>query len=244
MSTSRARCIRRSVGICVMTLAATLCIAMIVAPPLVAADSGTRTLYLIRHGHYKYSDTRDPEVGKALTPLGVAQARMVAARLRSLPVSFSGLYSSTMTRARETAKVIGADLGNMDVIQSRLLSECVPPAREKDVVAKFSPDELTACREKLDGAFAEFFVPSPQEDRHDIVVCHGNVIRYFVMKVLKTDPMLWLSLSAPGHCSLTIVRVNPDGKMTLLALGDVGHIPHNLQSGSSLEEPILIVPDE
>ena len=62
-----------------------------------AKSDGVRTVYLIRHGDYDHEDDRDPDVGKALIPLGVAQARIVGARLRGMPVEFTSLHSSTMT---------------------------------------------------------------------------------------------------------------------------------------------------
>ncbi len=61
---------------------------------------GVRTLYLIRHGQYDHDDDRDPDIGKALIPLGIAQSKLVANRLKSLPVKMSALISSTMTRAQ------------------------------------------------------------------------------------------------------------------------------------------------
>jgi hypothetical protein len=39
---------------------------------------GVRTLYLIRHGQYDHDDDRDPDIGKALIPLGIAQSKLVA----------------------------------------------------------------------------------------------------------------------------------------------------------------------
>ena len=71
--------------------------------------SGIRTVYLIRHGQYDSDEGADPDIGKALLPLGIAQARLVSARLQSLEVEFSSLLSSTMTRARQTAAVINTD---------------------------------------------------------------------------------------------------------------------------------------
>ena len=208
-----------------------------------AAEPGTRMIYLVRHGFYDYKDERDPYVGKALVPLGVAQSRLVADRLRSLPVQFDALYSSTMTRAYETALVVGEDFDYLQVEKFKQLSECAPPTWREDVMAEYEPDELTACQEQIDSAFAKFFVPSEDGDRHDILVCHGNVIRYLVTKVLGVDTMSWLVMSV-GNCSLTVVRVNPDGTMKLLSVGDIGHLPPNFQTGLTEEDPVLVVPKD
>ena len=210
-----------------------------------AADSPvqSRYLYLIRHGHYDYEDEADPDVGKALVALGVAQARLVAARLSSLPVEMTALRSSTMTRARQTARVIGEDFPGLKLEQSELLRECTPPTWREDVVADIDPAEMSECVDQLEKAYAEFFVPSPDLDRHEIVVCHGNVIRYFVTKVLGVDTLAWLGMSI-GNCSMTVVRIDADGRMKLLMVADVGHIPPNLQTGLDSKEKYLVVPED
>ena len=45
--------------------------------------SGSRTIYLIRHGEYNSEDERDPDVGKELVSLGIAQTRLLSSRLRT-----------------------------------------------------------------------------------------------------------------------------------------------------------------
>jgi serine/threonine-protein phosphatase PGAM5 len=208
-------------------------------------EAGVRTIYLIRHGHYDIDDERDPDVGRALVPLGVAQARLVAARLTSLPVKITSLHSSTMTRARQTAVVINQEFPDLKLRQTRLLRECTPPTWRQDVMEELENGEAKECQNQLEQAFAEFFVPSRDGDKHDVLVCHGNVIRYFVAKVLGVDTMSWLRMSI-GNCSLTAVRINPDGSMRLLFFGDVGHLPPNLQTrtGHSPKELRLFVPGE
>ncbi len=204
------------------------------------ASPGSRTLYLIRHGEYDQRDERDPDIGRALIPLGVAQARMIASRLRSLPVTMTALRSSTMTRARQTALVIGEEFPDLVLEQTTLLRECTPRTWRQDIMARTDPKDAIECEKRLDQAFADFFVPSPAGDRHEILVCHGNVIRYFVTKVLGVDSLSWLGMSI-GNCSLTIVRVKPNGSMKLLSFGDIGHLPHNLQTGLDRKERTLII---
>jgi serine/threonine-protein phosphatase PGAM5 len=36
-----------------------------------------------------------------------------------------------------------------------------------------------------------------------------------------------------GNASITVIRVQPDGRMKVISVGDVGHIPPNLQSGAT-----------
>lgn len=205
------------------------------------AEPATRTLYLIRHGDYDHADDRDPEVGKALVPIGVAQARLVGARLRGMPIAWDALFTSPMTRALETAKVIGDDL-DLEATVSRNLRECTPPTWREDIMEDETPEDLAACDKQLDEAFTQFFQPAMGAERHEIVSAHGNVIRSFVVRALGVDKESWLGMSI-GNCSLTVIQVNPDGTMKVLAFSDIGHIPPNLQTRTSPGKPRdLMVP--
>ncbi len=207
-----------------------------------AAENGnTRTLYLIRHGAYDEDDERDPDTGKALVPLGIAQAKLIGARLCSIPVEYTSLHSSTMTRARETAMVIGEELPHLELEQWRILRECTPATWREDIMVELEEGEADDCERQLEEAYERFFTAPSDDDKHDVIVCHGNVIRYFITKVLKVDSMSWLQMSI-ANCSLTIVRINDDGSMKLLCYGDIGHIPANMQTGLSRDRKQLDIP--
>jgi len=222
-------------------VALAICLVLVSSALLNAEETGktdgVRTVYLIRHGEYDHADERDPDVGRALVPLGVAQARIVGSRLRGLPVEITSLHSSTMTRARETALVIGEEFPNLELQTSRLIRECTPPTWRQDIMAREEEADLEACVEQLEKAYPVYFAPSPDADRHDVIVCHGNVIRYFVTKVLGVDTNAWLGMSI-GNCSLTVVTIKADGSMKLLSFGDVGHLPPNLSTRTAPGEPI------
>lgn len=193
-------------------------------------QTGSRTIYLIRHGQYNIDDDRDPDVGKELVPLGIAQTRLLSARLKSMGVEFTSLTSSTMTRARQTAMIINEEFPELELHQSKIIRECTPPTWRNDIMVDESESDLNECVENLEKAFKKYFISSQDEnDRNDIIVCHGNVIRYFVTKVLKVETMAWLQMSI-SNCSLTIVRIKPDGTMKLDSFSDSGHIPYNLHT--------------
>ena len=209
-----------------------------------AEKNGVRTIYLIRHGEYNQTDTSDSDLGKELTPLGIAQARLLSTRLEGIPVKFNSLTSSMMIRAIQTAQIINDDIPELKLRESNLIHECTPPTWRQDIMSKTDPKELTGCVDNLEKAFREFFIPSPDEnDRNDIIVCHGNVIRYFVTRVLKADPLSWLQMSI-GNCSLTIIRILPDGSLKLASFGDMGHIPPNMQTetGGNNDLKELVIP--
>jgi len=199
------------------------------APAPEAKAQSVRTLYLVRHGDYDQDDPRDPDIGKALVPLGREHARLVAARLAALPVRFGSLHASSMTRARETATIIAAALPALEPRITSDLRECTPPTRREDVMRGLEPGEADSCRVQLEGAFARYFRPAPEADAADLLICHGNVIRYFCCRALGVDPAAWLGMTI-ANCSLTVIQVRADGSMRLVSFDDVGHLPPALQT--------------
>ncbi len=225
----------------VATLFLLLAVGVAAQSPAPVAPAYSRFIYLVRHGQYTTSPA-DDENGGHLTPLGLAQARLVAARLRGLPVKFSSLHASTMNRARETAELIRQMLPETALTPEPLLRECTPRTWRTEVTKDEKPADLDAAERQLNAAFAKFFVPATNRDEHDILVCHGNVTRYFVTKALGVDTQAWLGMSV-AHCSLTVIQVKPDGTFRVTAVGDIGHIPPNLQSGAVPgPEPQLVAP--
>ena len=203
-----------------------------------AAPVLTRTIYLVRHGNYDYSAKPADDEG-SLNALGIAQARLVAARLSGTPVTFTSLLSSTLPRARQSAQIIQQSLPQLKLEATPLLRECMPRTWRVDAIKDKKPADLAAAEAQLDEAFAKYFIPARGADQHDIVVCHGNVIRYFVMKALQVDTQAWLGLSV-AHCSLTVIQVTSSGAFRVLSVGDIGHIPANLQSGTGQIDPQLV----
>lgn len=195
--------------------------------------AGVRTLYLVRHGAYDIGDPRDEAVGRGLLPIGVAQARLVGDRLRGLPFTFDAVFASPLTRAHETAQVIAAELGGRELAIDPDLAECTPPTRRADIMAREKPEDLAACSAQLERLAARLLVPiaTPGRDRHELVVTHGNVIRWLVTRALAVDSNAWLGMSI-GHASLTVLSVDAKGALRVIAVGDVGHLSPGLQTGA------------
>jgi serine/threonine-protein phosphatase PGAM5 len=218
------------------------CACLILIGEVAAAQSRpapVHTVYLIRHGAYVADRNADPQLGPNITPLGVAQARLIAARLSGSGVAFDSLTASPLQRARDTAAVIHETLSNLPVTQSPLLRECTPPLPE--AAEGEEARGRAACARQLDQAFAEFFTPAGKAQRNDILVAHGNVIRYLVMKALQADPRAWLGMSV-AHASLTVIQVHADGSTKVIAVGDSGHIPGPLLSWGDANDRQLAVP--
>jgi broad specificity phosphatase PhoE len=210
------------------------------APARAASEGkGVRTLYLVRHGAYDEDDASDPDVGKHLVPLGRQQADLVAARLKALPRPPEAVHASTMSRARETAEVVAKAL-ELEPVLSRDLRECQPPRRVTGAVEPADAAEEEECRQQVERALARLFKSSPDRDRSEVVVAHGNVIRYLACRALGVDPLAWNGFGIT-HTGLTTILVRPDGRMKVLSYNDVGHLPPELQTERG-KEPLAAVP--
>ncbi len=224
---------------------------LLVSGAVEAVDSpvlapAARTIVLVRHGNYLADASVDEKIGPPLSVLGVAQAHLAGARLGAMPQKFDGLYVSPMQRARDTAATIEEDLAGKRFTVLDDLRECTPPTRRKKIMDQETPEDLAACQAQLDRVFAKYFVPAAGASQADLFVCHGNVIRYLITRALHVDSAAWLEMSI-GHASITTIQIKADGSMQVIAVGDVGHLPANLQSGTSAnteseEQTRLLVP--
>ena len=59
----------------------------------------------------------------------------------------------------------------------------------------------------------------------EIIVCHANVIRYFLCRALQLPPEAWLRY-CPFNCSLTYFTIRPTGTVSCRMVGDCGHLPY------------------
>ena len=191
-----------------------------------------RTIVLVRHGNYASDPTIDEKIGPPLSPIGVAQAHLAGAALAGLALRFDHVYASPMQRAQDTAAVIAGDFPGHTVEVLDDLAECTPPTRRIEATRDEKPADLAACKSKLDRVFAQLFKPATAGDQADMLVCHGNVIRYLVTRALGVDTLAWLEFSV-GHASITTIRIESDGRLKVIAVGDVGHVPVNLRTGTT-----------
>ena len=219
-----------------MTLAAMMAIAAVTAAqaqnmgaPRDTAHAGLRFVYLIRHAWYDGADPRDERTGKGLDSLGRAQAALLADRLSHLPVTFNSLVSSSFTRARETADIIGGAI-HMIPARDSGLSECTPPSNRPDYGRGQAPGEMDSCQAKLERSFARYVRPAGgPTDVRDLLVCHGNVIRWMVTRALGLDTHVWPNFDI-GNASITVLVVRPDGVVRLAAYSDTGHLQATAQT--------------
>ena len=201
--------------------------AMPAAAVLPDRDEPVRTVFLIRHGEYEHDSECDEDTGCGLVALGRQQARIVADRLKAMPLEFTSIQASAMTRARQTGEIIASSFPGLESVLQRDIRECTPSTRREDIMAELEPGEAADCEANLEAAWERIFVPAVAGNEYDIVVCHGNVIRWFATQVLEVDRLAWLQMSI-ANCSLTVVQVRADGSKKLVAFADSGHIPYSM----------------
>lgn len=188
-----------------------------------------RHLYLVRHGQQAAASAPQP-FGNGLTAIGRQQARRVARRLAELPVSV--IHHSTLRRAAETAQFIAARLPDAPVRPSRALWE-IPAANVLPAFAHWygavTPAQVAQGRARAEAVFHRLFRPVRGPERHEVVVCHGNLIRFFVCHAFGMAPDVWVNLD-PHNGGLTEIVVERDGRLRLLSFNDVGHLPPRLRT--------------
>ncbi|CAJ1952554.1 unnamed protein product [Cylindrotheca closterium] len=208
----------------------------------------TRHIILVRHGQYE--ETFPEDENRKLTALGRRQATKTGKRLATWAKGtetfenpyFNGpcpivtkIRVSNMTRAKETAELIAKEMPSTIVMDEpdSLLNEALPspmiPIRPDITGAE---EEIDANHDRIEEAFQKYIhrTDATAEDDDDgdefeIIVCHGNVIRYFFCRALQLPPEAWLRMSI-FNCSLTYLMVRSSGVVSARMLGDIGHLDY------------------
>jgi serine/threonine-protein phosphatase PGAM5 len=215
-----------------------------------------RTIHLVRHGQTERSSSRQSRLGNGLTLLGRQQAELTVRRLSALPIST--IYHSTLLRAKETAEIIAGSLPGVPVRSSATLRERIPylPAAFAEWYVGLSLEGLkrpdlevpvemslwfgmwprgTAWKAmekdvaQAERAFERHFRKARGSDRHDIIVCHGNIIRYFVCRALQAPPESWVNTDI-NNCGISEIAIKPDGRIMLISHNDTGHLPYDMKT--------------
>ncbi|XP_042193540.1 serine/threonine-protein phosphatase PGAM5, mitochondrial isoform X2 [Callorhinchus milii] len=185
----------------------------------------TRHIFLIRHSQYNLNAQTDKE--RSLTSLGREQAELTGQRLASLGLNYNVIVHSSMTRAKETTAIISKHLPDVEIVSCDLLREGapiepIPPISHWKPEAMYHEDGA-----RIEAAFRRYIHRADlkqQSDSYEIIVCHANVIRYFVCRALQFPPEGWLRMCL-NNGSITWLTVRPNGRVALRSLGDTGFMP-------------------
>ena len=184
---------------------------------------GTRTLILVRHGQY------DVDRGGTLTDVGRKQARTtgewLARQLHGQRVD--ALWSSTLPRAKETANIVADGLtGGASAGKVRAVGILREGMYTKVKGYETTAHERLEDRARADAAYARFF-RTTRADRLEIVVCHGNLIRYLVCRAIDVPVGRWTRLNS-HHCAVTRVLVRDTGAVRVVSYNETAHLPAQL----------------
>jgi probable phosphoglycerate mutase len=197
-------------------------------------------LLLIRHGETTWNQQgrMQGQNDSPLTPLGLHQARQLAARLKGVP--FTALYSSDLGRAHQTARCI-ADVTGHEIVADRSLRERsfgifegythaeiekrfpehhVPFARRDPHVAMPEGESASQFRDRCVGGLER--IAQRHTGETIVVVSHGLVLDALYRTATK------MALDVPRgfpllNCSVNTFRYEA-GSWLAVAICDVTHL--------------------
>jgi broad specificity phosphatase PhoE len=195
----------------------------------------------MRHGQSEMNAQRRVQgwIDSPLNDVGRAQALLLAQRLRcEAPVI---LYSSPLSRARETAEIIAAQLDVPVGVDERLKERgvgVIAGMNNEEIEARF-PDWVAQWRVtggdtpppgseprkgfwgRVAGVFAEIVARHP----NDVVavVSHGGTIGTYLSQLVGLEDFRKRSSFRLSNCSLSIVEIG-DMRPRIVLVGDSCHL--------------------
>lgn len=199
---------------------------------------------------------------QVLSQMGRQQAEFTGAYLEQLYVKSPTrhdltIFHSDMTRAVETAHTISKSFSHCTLRPTRLLREGWPgkpysshqatPQHSGPAAAAASMESSDLDRidaERMEQAFQSFFSLQSVSDDDDgcggneeefsyqVVVCHANLIRFFLCRAMGIDPTGRWGHFEINHCGVTRVDVCEHRPLKIISVNETGHLPHSLITSS------------
>jgi serine/threonine-protein phosphatase PGAM5 len=195
-------------------------------------EAGIRRVIFIRHA-------QPGDAADGLSGVGKEQAEVTGQRLREQLGDVDAVYHAGSPEAQRTAEIICSRLsaGKKRAVEvfnmGEALAECVPalPSPSPPAFADIPEAELADAGLKAETAIrAHVWTPGGLEEERvstEIVVSHGNIIRYMICRALQLSPTTW-SRFAAHHCSISEISVDMTGAVQLREFGGVGHLPRKM----------------
>lgn len=196
------------------------------------AGTGSRYLYLVRHGEASPDES-------GLTARGRRQATLLGQRLRNIP--FAAVHHGPLPRAEQTARLIGDELKDVPLHVSQVAGDYVPyvpgrdelPAEAADFLLRFLAGATEEEREHGPAlarrALERFTGPvEGAEDWHELVVTHNFLVAWLVRDAMHAPKWRWLGLNH-GNAALTVIRYAPGRAASVLVSNDMRHLPADLR---------------
>jgi 2,3-bisphosphoglycerate-dependent phosphoglycerate mutase len=167
-----------------------------------------RLLVFVRHGQSEwnlknlFTGWRDPD----LTELGIAEARAAGKRLKAEGLSFDIAYTSVLTRAQHTLKLILEELGQegLKTIEAQALNERdygeLTGLNKDDARKRWGGEQVHLWRRSFDVAppggeslkdtlaralpyYVSHILPDVLSGNRVLVAAHGNSLRALIMAI-------------------------------------------------------------
>jgi len=201
---------------------------------------GVTRVYLVRHGQTDWNaeGRYQGRIDSTISALGRAQAARLAEALASVP--FRAIYSSPLSRARDTAVVIAAPHGLSVVTRDRLREVSMGEwegLNEAEITARFG-EVLRARRRDPEGvtpgggetlaelrargldAIREIVAEHP--DEAVAVVAHGALNKAILLGVLDAPPRAYWTIRQ-DNAAINVLEFGARGARVLL-LNETGHL--------------------
>jgi 2,3-bisphosphoglycerate-dependent phosphoglycerate mutase len=200
-------------------------------------------IYLVRHGEtawnrdHRWQGQRD----LPLTPLGEAQARATGRRLAHMDEPAVALYASPLTRAWQTALLIGracgldpvvvpdiqeVDVGSWEGFTADIAAERDPEgfARWQDGGTGWSDGETYAeMSERVCAALRDLAGRHPRRSERVLVVAHGGPIRAIVTATAGLPPEGRRLFANGPNGGITVIDARPE-RWVVVSYNDGGHV--------------------
>jgi serine/threonine-protein phosphatase PGAM5 len=169
-------------------------------------------------------------------------------------IKIARVYHSDVKRAVQTAQIITSKLDpDVSIEVDPMLAEgwpCIPePYRDPESI---QPSKIFTESARVEAVFRKYChrvtdfktgdpienaktppgepgpvdTPADQESEEEyiVLICHQNIIRYFVCRALQLPPEAWLRFRG-SNCGVTEIIISDDGRVALEKFADVGHLP-------------------
>ncbi len=169
-------------------------------------------IFLIRHGQTKIVSEK-----AILTERGIMEAKFVGKELSKY--NFSRVYTSDLIRSEDTAKEYFKFAKTKKLIKTEKLREIYRVLIGGPIKSNSPEDRERKDKESADKIFEELL----KEKKNVLVFCHGNIIKYFLNKVMKSKENLWEGITI-NNCSISILEFEKN-KLSIKTINLIGHLP-------------------
>ena len=214
---------------------------------------GVRVL-LVRHGETVWNQENRWQ-GQADTPLsqtGYDQARQLARRLQNEERPIRAIYTSDLSRARDTADILGQVLGvtPLETAAWREMDIGTWSGLTTSEVATRHAEEWARLRQGEDlprgggETFAQFqgrLLQSSQRfirdhrDEQIIVVTHGGAVRAFLLHCRGLDMNQFGQIEKIGNTGISEVSLFPNGETEIHTINSIVHLDGVALSGETVD---------